>query len=100
MNIIQKMLENFLSIPENEICFASGKFTANDFNNLVEVLNSTDKDFVIFDNGGGKTFEIWLNDSVGDTNKINKFVNYLLKNNKHWLYCYQINNEQTIIREI
>jgi hypothetical protein len=32
--------------------------------------------------------------------KVKDFIEYLLKNDKNWIYCYQLNKEQFVLRKI
>lgn len=105
MSKIQENLKEFLSNPDTTIV-SSGTFRVRDFNNLNKVLNSTEEDFLIFDNGGGRKFDIVFDRTIQDENgqnityKIKELIDHLLKEHKNWIYCYQLNKEQFILRKI
>jgi hypothetical protein len=104
MDIIQQSLETFLSDPESTLA-RNGSFTADDFNRLRKVLNGTTEDFLIFDNGGGKKFDIMFDreyfneDGQIQVHKIKNFILYLLREHRAWIYCYQLAGVQTILKK-
>lgn len=106
MGKIQDNLREYMDEPYNKIV-CGGTFKVLDFNNLVKVLDETDENFLIFDNGGGKKFEIRF-DQMGvdpDTGEstlfeVKKFIEHIVQEHRSWVYCYQLNKEQTIIRKI
>ena len=105
MNKIQENLQKVLSNTDFRIV-SSGQFTSKDFNNLYKVINNTEEDFLIFDNGGGRKFDIMFDrtllneDNVIQKYEVVDFINHLLEHNKSWIYSYQINKKQTIIQTI
>jgi hypothetical protein len=84
MNKIQENLQEFMQNPEARIV-SGGSFHVIDFTNMNKVLNNTEEDFLIFDNGGGKQFEIKFDRTMSDENgvdtlyKIKDFIEYLVK---------------------
>jgi hypothetical protein len=105
MNKIQENLQEFMENPYTNIV-SSGSFKVVDFTNLNKILNNTEDDFLIFDNAGGKKFEIVFDRTLPDKKgvdtlyKVKAFIKYLLKERKSWIYCYQLNKEQTVLRKI
>ena len=105
MNKIQENLQEFMENPYTYIV-SSGSFKVVDFTNLNKILNNTEDDFLIFDNAGGKKFEIMFdrtlpNEKGVDTlYKVEAFIEHLLKEHKSCIYCYQLNKEQTVLRKI
>ena len=104
MNKIQENLKEFMENPYTYIV-SSGSFKVVDFTNLNKILNNTEDDFLIFDNAGGKKFEIMFDRTLPDEKgidlyKVEVFIEHLLKEHKNWIYCYQINKEQTVLRKI
>lgn len=59
MGKIQDELKKFMEDPHAKFC-SVGSFTVTDFHNLNKVLNNTEEDFLIFDNGGGRKFDIYF----------------------------------------
>lgn len=105
MNIIQEELAKYMEDPYAKIV-SSGTFKVLDFTNLNKVLNNTQEDFLIFDNAGGKKFDIMFdrtlpNEKGEDTlYKVKDFIKVLLEEHNSWIFCYQINQEQTILKKI
>lgn len=99
MNDIQKDLELFLNGTDSVLSSVGGRFTAKDFNNLREVLGGTKRNFLIFDNAGGKKFEIKFQEKDTDKKGFEDFIKYCTK--KHnWVYSYQLDGKQVIIRNL
>lgn len=106
MNKIQENLQEFMENPFNNIVSPGGSFNVEDFTKLNKILNNTEDDFLIFDNGGGKKFEIMFDRILPDENgidtlyKVETFIKFLSKENKKWIYGYQLNKQQTVLRKI
>lgn len=96
MNIIQQNLQKYMENPHAKLT-SSGVFTVQDFNNLSKVLNNTEEDFLIFDNAGGRKFDIVFDQG---TFPVKNLINSLLEEHKSWIYCYQLNKKQVILRPI
>lgn len=105
MNIIQEDFKNYME-DQQAIFSSSGYFRVVDFNNLVKVINGTEEDFLVFDNAGGKKFDIMFDRTLPNEKgldklyKVEDFINNLLKEHKSWIYCYQINKIQTIVKPL
>lgn len=101
MGIIQQNLEKFLSVGENTIV-SNGSFQVADFNNLRKILEGTKEDFLIFDNSGGAAFEVVFDRKSADKNLyyVKDFIAYLLAEHKSWIFCYQLDEEQFILKEL
>lgn len=102
MGIIQDNLREFMENPDNKIV-SGGSFTTKDFNDLNKIINNTEEDFLIFDNAGGKKFDIMFDRKhSGDPKiyKIKDFIESLLRDHKSWIFCYQLNKEQVILKKI
>jgi hypothetical protein len=105
MNPIQENLSQWMSDPTNRIT-SNGTFTVKDFNNLNKVINNTEEDFLIFDNGGGRKFDISFDHTYEDENseqqeyKVKNFIKHLMENHRTWVYSYQIDGQQTIVKVI
>ena len=84
---IQEMLQAYID-DDRKLSGVGGEFTGKDFKGVLEVLQGTTKDFIIFNNGGGKHFHIWFNEHAIA----------ILEHYKDYVYCYQINQEQKILR--
>lgn len=98
MKKIQQHMKEFMSKEDMNIV-TSGRFSVRDFNRLNKVLNGTDEDFIIFDNKGGKKFDIMFNTTEPDSN-IADLVKYLLNNHKNLIFSYQLNGEEVILNNI
>lgn len=105
MNKIQENLKEYMADPYTNIV-QSGSFKVMDFNNLTKVINNTEEDFLIFDNMGGKKFDIMFDRTLPNEKdeatlyKVKDFIDYLLKKHKNWIYCYQLNGEQTVMQKL
>lgn len=105
MNPIQKNFKEFMENPYNNIV-NSGTFKVMDLTAINKVLNDTEDDFLIFDNAGGKKFDIMFDRTLPNKKgedtlyKVKDFIEHLLKENKAWIYCYQVNKEQVVLRKI
>ena len=105
MNKIQENLQKYMEDPYTNIV-SSGAFKVLDFVNLNKVVTDTEDDFLIFDNGGGRKFDIMFDRTLQNEKgkdelfKVKDFIEHLLSKHKNWIYCYQINNEQIILRKI
>jgi hypothetical protein len=83
------------------------KILLQDVIKLQEILNGTNKDFLIFDNKGGSKFEVVVNRIAQDSNTgeevkeyVKDFIEWMLENNKEWIFCYQLDNNEHILRDI
>ena len=94
---IQEDLQKFLDDPDAVIVF-HGDFKAQDYRNIRKVLENTEDDYLIFKNSQGAKFEIFFD--VTEKGNIKALVAYMLENNKHCVYSYQIDNQQTILRNL
>lgn len=105
MGKIQDELKKFMEDPHAKFC-SVGSFTVTDFNNLNKVLNNTEEDFLIFDNGGGRKFDIYFDrTAVNEKNQeenyfVKNFITHLLKDHPSWIFSYQINKEQVVRKKI
>jgi hypothetical protein len=106
MNIIQKNISDYLSNDDNTLTKSGARFTVLDFKDLIKIINNTEEDFLIFDNSESKKFDIIFDRPYIDDNeksciyKVKDTIKSFLKNTKSWIYCYQIDGKQTIIRNI
>lgn len=100
-NTIQENLHDFLNDSTNVLSTAGGRYGTDDFIKLNKILNNTKEDFLIFDNGGGKKFEITFDRVVNENEsyKVKDTIKYFLKNNKSWIYCYQIDEVQHTLKK-
>ena len=89
---IQEHLEDFMSIEHNNLC-STGRFTVKDFRLLARALSGNLDNFIIFDNAGGKPFDIAQCDNSKELAKLSKFL-------QKYLYMQKINGKETIIRKL
>ena len=94
---IQEDLQKFLDDPDAVIVF-HGDFKAQDYRNIRRVLENTEDDFLIFKNGQGAKFEIFFD--ITEKGNIKALVEYMSENHKSSIYSYQIDNHQTILRNL
>lgn len=105
MNKIQENLKTFMEDPLTNIV-PFGTFRVKDFLDLLKIINNTKEDFLIYDNGGGRKFDIVFDRTMlNEKNEIESFpvknfIEHLLSDHKSWIYCYQINNEQVVLKQI
>lgn len=99
---IKELLENYINNADSH-----AKIYIKDIFNVKAVLDRTEKDFLIFDNGGGSKFEIKFDmiyyDAESKTNQmsyVKDFIDHLLKKHKHWIYCYQLDGKQFILKPL
>jgi uncharacterized protein with ATP-grasp and redox domains len=97
-NIIQKDLEMFMEDEYRDLA-CLGSFKVKDYKALVEVMNNTKRDFFIFDNAGGKAFEIMFDRFYEEENRIIKAKD-CIDSFKGFVFCYQIDGKQTIVKSI
>lgn len=104
MKLIQINLNEFMLNPSTSL--ASSGFKVADFNALNKVLNNTTEDFLIFDNAGGRKFDIIFDrlllneDGKNELYEVKDTINIFLKEHKNWIYSYQINGKQTLLKRI
>jgi hypothetical protein len=100
-NTIQDNLHDFLNDSKNVLSTSGGRYGTDDFIKLNKILNNTKEDFLIFDNGGGKTFEIIFDRVVNENEsyKVKDSIKYFSKNHKSWIYCYQIDEVQHTLKK-
>lgn len=103
MGNIQENLKEYLSNPD-AIIVNWGNFKAHEFNTINKVLNGTNEDFLIFDNRGGRMFDIVFDREFEEKGakvryEVKNMIEAILKEHKSWIYCYQLNGEQTILRK-
>ena len=91
MGIIQEKLQEFLSEDENYLSNCGGSFKTKDFKAIIRVLADDDCDFVIFNNGGGRHFDIWFSENGRSIEKLVEHV-------RGYTYGYQLNKEQFWLR--
>jgi len=58
---IKKYLEDYLfDESDNILSNPGGRFTTRDFQLLYNLLNEKEGNYIIFENAGGKPFDVWL----------------------------------------
>ena len=87
---IKEHLEEFMSDEHNELC-RGGCFSSRNFTHLIKALTGELDNFVVFDNAGGKAFDIVQHDEG-----IDGFV----KDMKLYVYMYKMNGKETILRNL
>jgi len=96
---ISQIMNEWLAAERN-ICTARGSFTAADFRRMQGVLNETLSDFIIFNNAGGKTFEIWTKADL-KRGSIQGVVDWVTESyGRHGIYMYKIDGEEFIVNPI
>lgn len=98
MKTISEHLKEYFS--KNESYSNGGKVLCKTIYYIFRVMNTALDDFVIFNNDGGKHFEIWTIDDLKC-----KDAKHFLKTIKHktffpYVYMYKINGKETIVRNL
>jgi len=90
---IKEHIQEFLLEPEQTLC-SGGRFQVKDFNYIFDILQEKLTNFIVFENGGGRPFQIW---------KINEqdLKDIIRKKTMHaHIYFYNINGVETIIKPL
>lgn len=95
---IQEMLSEFIDEPYNHLCKA-GLYTSRDFKILSSLLSGSKEDCFIWDNLGGKPFEIMIN-SNEYPNSVKNMVKDFSKYQSYVIFAYRIDGTETIVREL
>lgn len=61
------------------------------------VIDGTAKEFIVFDNRGGKHFTIWTNKQCQSITEMVKFLN---KKYPHSIFMYKVNGKEFILKEL
>lgn len=90
---IQEDLQKYLDKPDSKIVH-HGSYSTQDFKGLNEVLNSTDRDFLIYDNAGGREFFVLFD--------CKELIDYFFNNEdfKWRIFSYQLAKKQTILKPL
>ncbi len=71
-------------------------FDARDFKNIAYAMqDAPEGDFLVFDNLGGKPFDVWTEREYTD---MGAFVESMMKTQKPCVFAYQLAGKQTIVR--
>ena len=80
-----------------------GKFTGEDFLHLEKILSGKLDNFVVFNNAGGKPFEVWSYDTMkknsSKKNTLKGFINFC-NTQKGYVYMQKINGKETILKKL
>lgn len=97
MKTIAQTLKEWLD-SDNTISNPTGKFTGNDFNKILKVINGQLDNFTIFYNGGGNAFDIFIYNEK-DWGNIDNFKKWI-ESDKQYHFMYKINLEEFILRPL
>ena len=100
METISDKMKQFIE-SDATICGPRGNFTTEDFRNIQKVLSGKEDNFVIFNNSGGKIFDIWFHEDMNKRNKkatIKGFIE-LINHIKPYVYAYKVNGEEVILKK-
>lgn len=82
---------------EDFVYASNGKVTGKDFLFLNCLLNGEyEGDYLVFDNRGGRKFDISVNQLPDCPNLVRDFTQSLLKQHPNWVYAYRIDGVETI----
>jgi hypothetical protein len=94
---ISNMLNTFLQ-NNSTISNVRGRITGHFIINILKVLDGTLDNYIIFDNAGGKTFDIkTYNDSFVSIEQFEMFATVYAK---QYVYAYKINGVETIVKKL
>jgi hypothetical protein len=93
MTISKMLLDYFQTHADQYFSGPSSAITNSELLLTHKILNNESVDFLIFDNAGGRRFEIW--DLTNRENK-NDFIELF----KGYAYAYKIDGQETIIKPL
>jgi len=75
-----------------------GRFSGHDFTAIAKVLDGTADNYVVFNNGGGKYYTVWLQERMrgGTIEGFREFV----ESQKAYVFMYKIEGVETILKPL
>ena len=96
---IQQMVSEFFSNEWNSLCMG-GTLYVRDFKLMLSVLDGTiDGDFLIYDNLGGRPFDILVN-SEQYPKTVQIILAHMKKERPYAIFAYRIKGKETILRQL
>lgn len=95
---ISELMQEYLDNDEM-LSGPSSKFTGRDFNAIKKVVDETSDNFVVFNNSGGKLFEVWHHSDIFKDFPVENFEEWVHKI-KGYVYMYKINGKETILKKL
>lgn len=82
---------------DRKLCGPGGYFTGNDFTAIAKILDGTADNYVVFNNGGGKYFTVWLHERMSGT--VEGFKEFV-ESQKAYVFMYKIEGVETILKPL
>lgn len=76
-----------------------GRFTGRDFYNILKVLEGS-KDYMFFDNAGGKKFTIWFWDDMKNEKSTIEDFKELIKRMYSYMFMYNIEGVDFLVNNL
>lgn len=87
---------------DNALSGLGGKFTGEDFMELEKILSGEADNFIIFNNRGGKAFDVWSHETMKKhSNKatLKGFIDFATSQ-RSYIYMQKIEGKETIFKQL
>lgn len=82
---------------DRQLSGPGGRFTGDDFTAIAKILDGTADNYVVFNNGGGKHFTVWLHERMSGT--IEGFREFV-ESQKAYVFMYKVEGVETILKPL
>lgn len=93
---ISQIMKEYLD-SDGKIVTNGGHYYGKNFNDLLSVINGTADNYLIFDNAGGKVFDIWIYDKKRFKGSLKGFEDFITRQIRYAYMC-RINGKETVFR--
>jgi len=96
---ISQILREYVE-SDNVLSGPQSKFSGKDFLSLSRAMDPKETNFIVFNNAGGKPFEVWFWDDMNRKNHTIKEFKSFIEKQKGYVYMYKLGKKETIVQEL
>jgi hypothetical protein len=101
MKTITDHIRKFID-DDNTLAGPGGKFTGKDYIAIESILSGKADNFIVFNNGGGKMFEVWVFDTMKERNAKSTLKGFIefAKSQRGYIYMQKIKGKEEIFKNL